>query len=176
MRQAVEAARVETGDVGPAAGDQVNGVLVAQPSDLLRAQSGIGKHPALRADMGEALGQAVRRQASTRPMRRLAMRERMLSTSSCQSPFNSLSPRIAATTSAPCAGGVDQRLRARKASWLRRSVSFSAFCAQTISAPTRSRYRPKFFEQELVTSTSGSSPANRRTAQASSSRPSPKPW
>lgn len=62
MRQAVEAARVETGDVGPAAGDQVNGVLVAQPSDLLRAQSGIGKHPALRADMGEALGQAVRRQ------------------------------------------------------------------------------------------------------------------
>ena len=59
MRQAVEAARVETGDVGPAAGDQVNGVLVAQPSDLLRAQSGIGKHPALRADMGEALGRAA---------------------------------------------------------------------------------------------------------------------
>ncbi|MNY04264.1 hypothetical protein D3C86_1369310 [compost metagenome] len=61
------------------------------------------------------------------------------------------------------------------ANWLRMSVSLSAVFAQTISAPVRSRYRPKFFEQELVISSSGNSAANSRVDQASCSRPSPNP-
>ena len=48
--------------------------------------------------------------------------------------------------------------------------------ATTVSAPTRSQYRPKFLENELQTISSAPGRANARRPTASSSMPSAKPW
>ena len=57
------------------------------------------------------------------------------------------------------------------------SARFHALPRQTkMAAPVRSRYMPRFLEQEEATMTSGRRETNKRKPAASSSRPSPMPW
>jgi hypothetical protein len=62
-----------------------------------------------------------------------------------------------------------------KVSWPSTRCASAASLQTTLSAPQRSPYSEKFFENEFATIIGTSADASIRTHAASSSRPSPKP-
>ena len=80
------------------------------------------------------------------------------------------------TTFSPCAGGLEIAVRTEILTCDKTLAAVSASADTTVNTPTRSLYKPKFFENELAINISLLYLAIVRTPKASSSIPLPKPW